>query len=211
MGVMRKEKTMVKKAHTIATKEEESSAIVKIEQILKELGPDSYVGAALEGCLDMARSNIQNDWMDSPKEWEASLQQQNENLRTKMQEQKTCIEYLEKEKKKLEKRLEFELELKEYENPQEFPQKAYDKLRANCKEILPDEACWKMIQRYGFDPVMALIERTKPVYLIDRHKALHCNGTVPREPLYFASDWNYLRFSTGGYTWEIYDGELHMV
>lgn len=46
----------------IATKEQERQAVNQIREIVEALGPDSYVGTALEGCLEDALTNIENDW-----------------------------------------------------------------------------------------------------------------------------------------------------
>ena len=50
-----------------ATKEQERKAVEKIRKIVNELGNGSYVGIALEGCLEDAESNIENDFADSMK------------------------------------------------------------------------------------------------------------------------------------------------
>lgn len=49
-----------------ASKEQERKAIKQIRAIVDSLGENSYVGTALEGCLDDAESNIENDFADSP-------------------------------------------------------------------------------------------------------------------------------------------------
>ena len=57
--------------NTPATKEQERKAVEKIRKIISELGEDSYVGTALEGGLEDAESNIENDFGDSMKRrWE---------------------------------------------------------------------------------------------------------------------------------------------
>lgn len=53
---------------TMATKEQERKALEKIRKIVEELGEGSYVGIALEGCLEMAKENIDNDWGLSEKQ-----------------------------------------------------------------------------------------------------------------------------------------------
>lgn len=59
-----------------ATKEQERKAVEKIRKIISELGEGSYVGTALEGCLEDAESNIENDFGDSMKRrWEYSEEQ----------------------------------------------------------------------------------------------------------------------------------------
>lgn len=50
-----------------ATKQQEREALEKIKAIVAPLGPRSYVGTALEGCLEDAEVNIENDFGDSMK------------------------------------------------------------------------------------------------------------------------------------------------
>lgn len=51
----------------MATKEQERNALSQIIQIVNGLGNDSYIAIAFEGCFDMARDNIQNDYACSMK------------------------------------------------------------------------------------------------------------------------------------------------
>lgn len=53
--------------YTPSTKEQEREALVKIRKIIAELGENSYIGTAFEGCLQDAESNIDNDFGDSMK------------------------------------------------------------------------------------------------------------------------------------------------
>lgn len=48
-----------------ATKAQERDALEKIKAIVATLGPRSYVGTALDGCLEDAEVNIENDFGDS--------------------------------------------------------------------------------------------------------------------------------------------------
>lgn len=50
-----------------ATKEQERTALEKIRKIVAELGEDSYIGTALDGCLELAEQNIENDFACSMK------------------------------------------------------------------------------------------------------------------------------------------------
>lgn len=49
------------------TKEQERKALAKIKKILEEVGEDSYIGIAMEGVLDDAEENIENDFALSMK------------------------------------------------------------------------------------------------------------------------------------------------
>ena len=50
-----------------ATKEQERAALEKIRKIVAELGEDSYIGIAFDGCFEMAEQNIENDFACSMK------------------------------------------------------------------------------------------------------------------------------------------------
>ena len=50
-----------------ATKAQEREALEKIKAIVATLGPRSYIGTALDGCLEDAEVNIENDFGDSMK------------------------------------------------------------------------------------------------------------------------------------------------
>lgn len=51
----------------MTTKEQERKALEKIRKIIIELGEDSYVGTAFEGCFEDAEDNIENDFAMSMK------------------------------------------------------------------------------------------------------------------------------------------------
>lgn len=44
-----------------ATKQQERAALEKIRKIVEELGPDSYIATAFDGCFKDAEANIEND------------------------------------------------------------------------------------------------------------------------------------------------------
>lgn len=46
----------------MATKDQERAALELIRRTVESLGEDSYVGRALDGCLDLAQENIDKDW-----------------------------------------------------------------------------------------------------------------------------------------------------
>ena len=59
-----------------ATKQQERDTIAAIRMMVDELGPQSYIGTALEGCLEIAEQNIDNDFGDSMKQRAESAEQQ---------------------------------------------------------------------------------------------------------------------------------------
>lgn len=52
----------------MATKEMERKALEKIRKIVADLGENSYIGKAFEGCFEIAETNIDNDFWCSMKE-----------------------------------------------------------------------------------------------------------------------------------------------
>ena len=45
-----------------ATKQQERDTLEKIKKMVAQLGPNSYLSAAFEGCFELAAENIENDW-----------------------------------------------------------------------------------------------------------------------------------------------------
>ena len=68
------------------SKDDERKALAKIRKIIDDLGADSYVAAAFDGCFEMAEQNIENDWACSLKGEVESLQAQNNGLRHEIDE-----------------------------------------------------------------------------------------------------------------------------
>lgn len=63
----------------MSTKQQELEALKKICEIVAELGPDSYIATTFEGCFEIARSNIENDFADSMKaRWQDADRKLNE-------------------------------------------------------------------------------------------------------------------------------------
>ena len=59
-----------------ATKDQERETLEKIKAMVAELGPQSYLATAFEGCFADAESNIENDFGDSmQRRWENSVEE----------------------------------------------------------------------------------------------------------------------------------------
>lgn len=78
--------------NTPATKDQEREALEKIKAILDTLGPDSYIGTALEGCLEIAAENIENDWACSMKQRVEAVVLENMNLKEKLKDLQEKLE-----------------------------------------------------------------------------------------------------------------------
>ena len=57
-----------RKDNTMTTKEQERKALEKIKKIVAELGENSYIGTAFQGCFEDAETNIENDFAFSMKD-----------------------------------------------------------------------------------------------------------------------------------------------
>jgi hypothetical protein len=53
--------------NAIATKQQERDTLAAIRKMVEELGPQSYLATAFDGCFEDAESNIENDFADSMK------------------------------------------------------------------------------------------------------------------------------------------------
>ena len=82
----------------VATKDQERKALGKIRQIIDEIGgEDSYIGMALDGSLELAAENIENDFGDSwMLRWSAAIKE-NETARKELKEAKEETEAIAKE------------------------------------------------------------------------------------------------------------------
>ena len=56
----------------MTTKQQERETLKKISDLIAAAGPDSYIGMAFAGCVEMASENIENDFGNSwPERYEA--------------------------------------------------------------------------------------------------------------------------------------------
>lgn len=194
----------------VTTKEQERKALAKIREIVKSLGENSYVGTAFEGCFEIAEENIEYDFADSMKgrletarecadrsdETAKKLYDENQSLKQKIE--------------RLEAQLERELEWEHYESKDAVSQFAYENL-ANQEDTkqLDIFTAKEMISRdYGFAYDKIEIITSVPVQEINRHQQLRTVGYAERNPLYNATDWNYIRFDCCGVEYEYYNGNL---
>ena len=193
----------------MSSKEEERKALREIEAILKRLGTeeDSYVYKALEGSLDIAAQNIENDFLCSYKESLESERKKSKALSVQIMELEKNMERLQGEYERLLERYEKELEWKPYEEKNVYSQDDYDKLRKWCNdnELSVDEAK-DIICEHGFERSQIRIVTEVPVYEINRHNDLRQCGLVDRRPFYDASDLNCIVFECAGYVHELQNG-----
>ena len=75
----------------IATKDQERKALEEIRKIVDNLGENSYVGAAMEGVLELAEDNIENDFVQSMKESVETAEKRAHELEEELEEERACI------------------------------------------------------------------------------------------------------------------------
>lgn len=72
--------------NTPATKQQERDTLEKIRKMVEQLGPDSYLATAFEGCFDLAAENIDNDWACSMADRARSAEKRVAELEYKLSE-----------------------------------------------------------------------------------------------------------------------------
>ena len=81
----------------MATKAEERKALEQIKKIIDGLGKPSYVAWAFDGCVEIAESNIDNDFANNPKEAMQTLRKNSEEKDREINELGAVIKQKEKE------------------------------------------------------------------------------------------------------------------
>lgn len=195
-----------------ATKQEEREALLKIRKIIAGLGGDSYVGTAFEGCFEIAESNIRDDAMCSLKQAVTLKEAETTLLNDQLTRHQGKIRFLEQKNEELSLLLEEEQEWREYQDPRNVFQGEYDDLADDpCAAVLTDEKARDLVCReFGFAPDRVDIIRNTTIWQRNRHGVLREAGETAREPLYAATDMNYVRFWCGGIAYEMFNGDLRI-
>ena len=86
----------------------------------------------------------------------------------------------------------------------------YNKLAESGSAIIPsdEEAIEHLSILFGFMPEKIQILREVQTFEVNKYHRLRVKETFRREPLYDATDWNYIRFDCAGMQWELVNGEL---
>lgn len=71
------------------------------------------------------------------------------------------------------------------------------------------EAVKWIVEEFGFSPSKIRVYATIPKYQKSRDGYIRKSGTVNRQPVYNATDWNYIRFDVAGWQYEVVNGQLH--
>jgi hypothetical protein len=128
-----------------------------------------------------------------------------------VRELKADFDKMRRERNRLKDKLDRELDWKPAEHTgTNMKQADYQKLAESCTaEILSDEEAVKHISElFGFMPDRIQILREVQTVEVNKYGRLRVKDTYQREPLYDATDWNYIRFDCAGNQWEIVNDEL---
>ena len=87
-------------------------------------------------------------------------------------------------------------------------QEKYIALCRNSDNICYDTAKNIIAKEFGFQLDKIEIITEVETYEVSRHYRLRRKDTYTREPLYSASDWNYIRFNVANLQYEMINGEL---
>lgn len=111
------------------------------------------------------------------------------------------------------KRLRLEIERLEKWEPSKsvgtrFSQTEYESLLRSCKNkaMTDEEAIDYIYEETGFDKSEIKLINTVNTYEVNCEHKIRRSGGYIRFPLYFASDWNYIRFDCRHNSWEIING-----
>lgn len=149
------------------------------------------------------------------KRWKDDLKSDRWSVELALRRKLSCMtdELGSREKKihELEKQLDREQDWKPSENTgTRLTQELYIDLSISCGGYRMTYANAKNLiaKEFGFQIDKIEIVTEVETFEVNRHHKLRCKDVFKREPIYNASDWNYVRFNVAGLQYEMIDGEL---
>ncbi len=193
----------------MTTKEQERKALEKIRKIVEDLGEQSYLQTAFAGCFDLAEQNIEYDAAFSLQEELKTAERERDKAISEskfyMEEHNKVATELEKVKAELDK----ELEWKDCENMgTNMSEKDYLNLKKSGKVMTKQEAIDLIASEFGFGPEKITILSTVETYEVNKHYRTRVKESIVRDPVYDATDWNYIRFDCANWCYEMINGQL---
>lgn len=144
--------------------------------------------------------------------WKAESETQ-ARLREIEQKYKAQITQLAAEKALLERKLECEQEWKDNGVNSGMDVLRYNQLAENpdTKILNDSDAIGKIALEFGFDIKRITINRVVYRTEKNRHGAVRNAEALRYDPCYNSTDWNYIKFEAGGYTYEMVNGGLNRI
>ena len=87
-------------------------------------------------------------------------------------------------------------------------QRAYEDLAGSGTAMSDEDAKAFIADECGFDPEKVVILHEVSTYEVNKYHQLRPAARFTRQPVYNATDWNYIRFDCAGFMWEYLNGEL---
>ena len=87
-------------------------------------------------------------------------------------------------------------------------QKRYEHLAQNGRKMTDQEAREFIADECGFSADKITILHTVNTYEVNKHHRLRKSAEYERQPVYEATDWNYVRFDCACFMYELVNGEL---
>lgn len=158
-------------------------------------------------CKDFARTGGEKKIYQRRAEYIAELESQ---LMDAEKEHKMEIAKLRAELAKVREELDAELDWQfSVKTGTNMEQARYAKL-AKCGTVMTDDvACVLIAEECGFNVMEIRIRHEVSTYEINKHHQLRKSATFDRQPVFKATDWNYVRFDCGRWMYELVDGELY--
>lgn len=113
---------------------------------------------------------------------------------------------IEQLKAQLDRELEWELRA---DAGTRMSQRAYEDLAGAGTAMTDEEAKAFIANECGFDPEKVVILHEVSTYEVNKYRQLRPAARFTRQPIYNATDWNYIRFDCACFMYELVNGELH--
>lgn len=117
-----------------------------------------------------------------------------------------CERQIEQLKAQLDRELEWELCA---DAGTRMSQRAYEDLAGAGTAMTDEEAKAFIANECGFDPEKVVILHEVSTYEVNKYRQLRPAARFTRQPIYNATDWNYIRFDCACFMYELVNGELH--
>ena len=110
----------------------------------------------------------------------------------------------------LEAELDAELDWKPYDKAgTQMSQGDYEHLATVGRIMTEQEARELIAEDCGSDVDKIRLRPTVSTCVINRHNRIKADKTLERQPVYYATDWNYVRFDCGFFSYEFINGQLY--
>lgn len=146
------------------------------------------------------------------REAEKAVFEEEQSMKQKLGKMEEALKALEGKLKRKQEELDRELGWKPRGVLSQMSQESYEDLaRTRDVRFLSEQEAKEWIEKEcGFCSGQIRIVTQLYTYDVNKHYMFRRTGTVERKPVYFSTDWNYVRFDCGRWQYEIVNGELKL-